>query len=107
MGIAHTRLDLLSNELQQEVHRVAEIMVWTAIALLAGGIGLFVAALTIIFAVWDTHRLLASIAVTAVFFLGALVAGVVLMAKVRSKPRLLDATLTELAKDRAALLSKQ
>jgi uncharacterized membrane protein YqjE len=45
----------------------------------------------------------ASLAVTSAFFLIALVAGLVLRAKFRGKPRLLDATLTELAKDRATL----
>jgi uncharacterized membrane protein YqjE len=107
IAIAHTRVELLSTELQQEVHRAAEIMVWTAVALLAAGIGLFLLALVVIFVFWDTHRLLASIAVTAVFFLIAGVAGLVMRAKVRAKPRLLDATLTELAKDRASLMSKR
>jgi uncharacterized membrane protein YqjE len=107
IAIAHTRVELLSTELQQEVHRAAEIMVWTAVALLAAGIGLFLLALVVIFVFWDTHRLLASIVVTAVFFLMAGLAAFVMRAKVRSKPRLLDATLTELAKDRASLMSKR
>lgn len=107
IAIAQTRVELLSTELQQEIHRVAEIMVWTAVALLAAGIGLFMLALVIIFVFWDTHRVLASVAVTAVFFLIAAVAALVMRAKVRGKPRLLEATLTELAKDRATLMSKR
>jgi uncharacterized membrane protein YqjE len=106
VGIAQTRLELLSTELQEEVHRVAEIMLWAAVALLAAAVGLFLLALVIIFVFWDTHRMLASIAVTSVFFLIAASAGLVLAAKVRSKPPLLDATLAELKKDRASLLSK-
>ena len=57
IGIAQTRLELLSTELQEEVHRVAEIMVWATIALLAAGVGLFLLALVIIFVFWDTHRI--------------------------------------------------
>lgn len=106
-AIAHTRLELLSTELQEEMHRVAQIMVWTIIALLAAGIGLFLTALVIIFIFWDTHRLFASLAVTGAFFALAAVAGLVLRAKVRGKPRLLDATLTELAKDRDQLASRR
>lgn len=106
VGIAQTRLELLSTELQEEVHRVAEIMLWATVALLAAGVGLFLLALLIIFVYWDTHRVLASIAVTSAFFLIAAIAGLMLRAKVRSKPPLLDATLAELKKDRAALLSK-
>ena len=107
VGIAQTRLELLSTELQEEVHRVAEIMLWATVALLAAGVGLFLLALVIIFVFWDTHRLLASIAVTSAFFLMAASAGLVLRAKVRNKPPLLDATLAELKKDRASLLSKR
>jgi uncharacterized membrane protein YqjE len=106
VGIAQTRLELLTTELQEEMHRVAEIMLWATVALLAAGIGLFLLALVIIFVFWDTHRLLASIAVTSVFFLITAVAGLVLRSKVRSKPPMLDATLAELKKDRASLLSK-
>ncbi len=106
VGIAQTRLELLTTELQEEMHRVAEIMLWATVALLAAGIGLFLLALVIIFVFWDTHRLLASIAVTSVFFLITAVAGLVLRSKVRGKPPLLDATLAELKKDRASLLSK-
>lgn len=107
VGIAQTRLELLSTELQEEVHRVAEIMLWATVALLSAGVGLFLLALLVIFVFWDTHRVLASIAVTGVFFLIAATAGLVLRAKVRSKPPLLDATLAELKKDRASLLSKR
>ena len=62
---------------------------------------------SIIFVFWDTHRVLASVGVTSVFFLIAVVAGLMLRAKVRGKPPLLDATLAELKKDRASLLSKR
>ena len=107
IGFAQTRLELLTTELQEEIHRVAEIMVYTVVTLLAAGIGLFLLALVVIFAFWDTHRLAASIAVTASVFLVAVVAGLVLRAKVRAKPPMLDATIAELKKDRAALMSRR
>jgi uncharacterized membrane protein YqjE len=106
VAIAHTRLELLTTELQQEMHRVAEILVWTLIALLSAGMGLFLLALVVIIVFWDTHRVLASVAVTAVFFGIALVAGLVLGAKVRSKPPLLHDTLAELARDRDSLMKR-
>ena len=107
VGIAQTRLELLSTELQEEVHRVAEIMLWAAVALLAAGVGLLMLALLVIIVFWDTHRVVASIAVTGVFFGIAATAGLVMRVKVRSKPPLLDATLAELKHDRASLLSKR
>jgi len=102
-ALAHTRLELLTTEVQEEVHRVGEIMVWSLVAVLAAGIGLFLAALVVIFLFWDTHRLSASLAVTGAFFALALVAVLTLRAKVRARPKLLEATLAELAKDREQL----
>lgn len=103
VAIAHTRLELLTTELQEEMHRVAEILMWSFVALLAAGIALFLGALAVIFVFWDTHRLLASVAVTAAFFLIALGAALNLRSKVRNRPRLLESTLAELAKDRKQL----
>ena len=103
VAIAHTRLELLTTELQEEMHNIAEILMWSLVALLAAGIGLFLAALVVIFLFWDTHRLIASLAVTAFFFLLAVVAALTLRSKVRNRPKLLENTLAELAKDRKQL----
>ncbi|HVP71289.1 MAG TPA: phage holin family protein [Gemmatimonadaceae bacterium] len=103
IAIAHTRLELLTTELQEEMHRIAEVLMWSLVALLSAGIGLFLAALVVIFLFWDTHRLFASIAVTAFFFLLALTAALILRSKVRNRPKLLENTLAELAKDRKQL----
>ena len=103
IAIAQTRLELLTTELQEEIHRAAEIMVWTLVALLAAAMGLFLTALVIIFVFWDTHRVLASVLVASAFFVIALVALVMLLAKMRNRPRLLEGTLAELAKDREQL----
>lgn len=107
VAIAQTRLELLTTDLQEEMHRVAEILVWTLIALLAALIGLFLAALAVIFVFWDTHRLLAAVLVTSAFFVIAIAASIVLRAKIRTKPRMLDATLAELAKDREQLAGRR
>jgi uncharacterized membrane protein YqjE len=99
VAIVYTRLELLTNELQQEMYHVAGILVWTVIAILSAGIGLFLAALLVVFVFWDTHRLLASVSVTVAFFAIALISLLVLRAKVKSRPRLLEGTLAELAND--------
>jgi uncharacterized membrane protein YqjE len=106
IGIVQTRLELLSTELQEEVHRVAEIVIWSVVAFIAAGMGLLLLALAVIFVFWDTHRVVASIGVTSAFFALAVVAALVLRAKVRGKPPLLDATLAELKKDRDQLLNR-
>jgi uncharacterized membrane protein YqjE len=103
IAIAQTRVELLTTELQEEIHRAAEILVWTLVALLAAAMGLFLTALVIIFVFWDTHRVLASVIVASSFFAIALTALAMLRAKVRNRPRLLEGTLAELAKDREQL----
>ena len=107
IAIAQTRLELLTTDLQEEMHHVAGILVWTLIALLAALIGLFLGALAIIFVFWDTHRLFAAVAVTSAFFVIAAAAGIILRIKIRTKPRMLEATLTELAKDRQQLAGRR
>jgi uncharacterized membrane protein YqjE len=106
VSVAHTRLLLLTTELQEEVRQVARLLVWAFIALFAAMMGLFLGALTVIFAFWDTHRILASLLMTGAFLVIAAVAGLILRLNLKAKPPLLDATLAELAKDRDMLRSR-
>jgi uncharacterized membrane protein YqjE len=107
VGIAQTRIELLTTELQSEVRYSAEIIVWTLVTLLAASMGIFATALVVVVVLWDTHRLVASVSVIAFFFVSAVIAALVLRAKLRGKPRLLEATLAELAKDREQLERRQ
>lgn len=106
IAIAHTRLQLLTTELQEEVRQVGAILLWAFIAAFAAMLGLFLGALAVIFVFWDTHRIAASLAMIAVFVGIAIVAALVLAKKLRSKPPLLDDTLAELAKDRDNLKAR-
>ncbi|WP_221304097.1 phage holin family protein [Povalibacter uvarum] len=106
VAIAHTRLQLLTTELQEEVQQVAQMLIWSFIALFAAMMALFLGALTIIFAFWDTHRILAALLTTFGFLLIAIVGGLVLQRKLAAKPPMLDATLAELAKDRDQLRAR-
>jgi uncharacterized membrane protein YqjE len=101
--MAQTRLELLTTEVQEEVQRAASLLLWAFVALFTAGIGLFLAALVLIFAFWDTHRVLVSVLVTLLFFGTAVFAALQLRKQLRTRPRLLDATLTELARDRQHL----
>jgi uncharacterized membrane protein YqjE len=102
----HTRLELLTTELQEEVRQVGGILLWAFIAAFAAMMGLFLGALVVIFAFWDTHRIAASLAMVAVFVLVAIAAGLMLRHKLSNKPPLLDDTLAELAKDRDQLKAR-
>lgn len=99
LTIVRTRLELITVELQIEAQRVAILAVLAVVALFAAGIGLIFAAVTVILIFWDTHRVLAAFMVTGAFVGVSLVSGLVLLNKIRTKPRLLAATLAELAAD--------
>jgi len=106
MSVAQTRLELLTTELQEEVQRAAGLVVWAFIALLSTMIALFMGGLTIVFVYWETNRVLAAVLVTSAFMLFAIVAVGFLISKMNSRPRFLDGTLTELAKDSESLRSR-
>lgn len=106
VAMVQTRLELLTTELQEEIQRAAFVLLWAFVALFAAGIGLFLVALAVIFAFWDTHRLLAALIVTALFFVLSAVATRVLFKQLRGQPRLLQGTLDELSRDRDRLRSR-
>ncbi len=98
-----TRLELLSVEIQEEVHRTASMLLLGLVAVLAASAGVLFAGLTVIFAFWDTHRILASVLVTGGFFLVAMVAAFQLRSRLQSRPPFLQGTLAELEQDEGRL----
>jgi uncharacterized membrane protein YqjE len=103
LATAQTRVELLTTELSEDVERGIRILLWGFVALLAGILGALLAGITLILYFWDTHRLGAAVGVTLAFLLVAVVAGWVARERLREKPRLLDATRSELRHDVEAL----
>jgi uncharacterized membrane protein YqjE len=103
LATAQTRVELLTTEISEDVERGVRILLWGAVALLAGIMGLLLAGVTLIVYFWDTHRMGAALAVTLVFLAVAAVAAWVARDKLHEKPRLLDATRTELRRDVVSL----
>ena len=106
IAIAHTRLELLSTELEEEWLRLSSMLVWTLVALGCAGLGVVLATLFVVVVLWDTFRLLALGIPAILFILGAALAWLVVRGKARAKPRLFAASLTELSKDREELTSR-
>lgn len=99
LGLAHTRLALASAEFEEAVERLAEMLLWSAVALTLGVLALLLLALTVVIAFWDEHRLLAAGAVTLIGFLAAGAAAWRVRALTAERPRLLTDTLAELQRD--------
>lgn len=103
LAIAQTRAELLTTELQEEIARAATMLLAAFAALLAGVLGLLMIGLSIVVYFWDTHRLAATLAVSAVFVIGAIVCANIARSELRERPRLLHSTRTELERDVAEL----
>lgn len=103
LAVAQSRVELLSAEISEDLERGLRILVWAVLALMAGILGVLLAGLTVVVYFWDTHRMAAAVGVTVVFLAAAALAGLVLRVRLHEKPRLLDATRTELRRDVVAL----
>ena len=100
---AQVRLALLSNEIEQEKLRLFDALLWAGLALLLLGLGAVLLCAFIVVLFWDSHRLLALGALSALF-LGA---GLWLMQAARQRLQtpggLFSASAQELGRDRAGL----
>ena len=105
IDVGQTRLELLTLELQAEVRRAAGLLAIGFFTLFFAGMGCLLAGLSLIFAFWDSQRILVSLLVTAFFFLMASLGAWKLASQLRSKPPILGDTLSELRKDRDRLRS--
>ena len=103
IALVQTRLELITTELSAEVQRAVRVLVLAFVALLFGALGLLMLAVTVLVALWEGHRLLASAVITAVFLGVAAVAVWQVWRAMSRAPRLLEATLEELRRDRDAL----
>jgi uncharacterized membrane protein YqjE len=100
-----TRVDLFATELREDGERGLRLLAWAAAALLTAILGALMAGITLIIVFWDTHRVAAAVGVTVAFLAAAAACAAVFRRRLRDKPRLLDATRSELQKDVAAIRS--
>jgi uncharacterized membrane protein YqjE len=103
VSIVHTRLELLSNDVAEEREQLTSFLVLVMVALGCLGLGIVLLALLIVVVFWETHRLLALAGLTGLFLVAGIGLGWFAMHRVRTKPRLFEASLAELAKDRQHL----
>jgi uncharacterized membrane protein YqjE len=106
LAMAHTRLELLSTEIEEQRAWLGSMLVWTLVALFCAGVGVVLATLFVVMALWETHRLLALGIPAILFLLGGALAWMAVLGKARAKPRLFAASLGELSKDRKELTSR-
>jgi uncharacterized membrane protein YqjE len=105
VGMAHTRLELLSNDIAEEREHMASFLVWMLVALFCLGVGVVLLAILIAVAFWESHRLMALGGLTGFFLVAGAGVGGIALVKARNRPRLFEASLGELSKDHQNLTS--
>lgn len=106
VAMAHTRLDLLSADLEEDRDHLLSLTVTALGALFLLGIAVVLSALLLVIVFWDTHRILVLGLLAGVFLAAGLMAAVRVARLVRTKPRLFASSLSELFKDRQQLESR-
>ncbi len=103
VSIVHTRLELLSIDLEEDRERLLSLVVLYLAALFCLVVGLVIAIILVVFILWEAHRLLALSAVAGFFLLLGMAMWGLAMQKTKSKPKLFSASLKELVRDKEKL----
>ncbi len=103
LGILHTRLGLISVEVEEELTRFSSYLLWSLAALFSAGLAVLLSVLLVVAHFWDTYRVLTLFSLIFLFSAGALIVVWRLRQALRIKPRLLAYTLEELRKDTVSL----
>ena len=99
IGIVHTRLELLSTDLEEGRERLISLLAMTFVALFCLCFGMVLLAILIVVLFWDTHRMLVLSLLTGLFILTGSIIGAMAIRALKSMPRMFEASLAELVKD--------
>jgi uncharacterized membrane protein YqjE len=99
VSIAHTRLELLSTDLEEDRQHLLALVLMSLVALFSLLFGLILLAILLVVVFWDTHRLLALGSLAGFFLVVGIATCSFAIRKAKTKPRLFLASLLELFKD--------
>ena len=102
-SIAQTRLELLSLDVQIARSKFISLLVMIIGALFFLFFGLVMLALLIVIYSWETDRILALTLLTSGFLAVGVILAAVILQSLRTMPKLFEATISELQKDREEL----
>jgi uncharacterized membrane protein YqjE len=103
IALVHTRLELFTTEIEEEIHRAANILLWALVALFFGSLTVLMLAFTVIIIFWDDNRILAAALVTATFLLATVIFAFLARSHLKAKTRFMAASVEELKRDRESL----
>ena len=106
LGLVHTRLELLSNEIEEERARLQQIVLLAVLALFCTAIGVLLLTLLVVVAFWEQYRVTALALLALIYFLVAALAYAGVRGRAAAKPKIFSGSLAELAKDAELLKSR-
>ena len=105
-GVLHTRLALLSMEIEEDRLRMLSLLAMSAMAAFFLIVGSVLTIILVVFILWDEHRLVALFSIASLLILLGGVFGAIAIYKIKTKPKLFSASLAELKKDKDRLDSR-
>ena len=102
-SIAQTRLELISTDVQIARSKFISLLVMIVFALFFLFFGLVMLALLIVIYSWETDRILALTLLASGFLAVGVILAAVILQSLRTMPKLFEATISELQKDREEL----
>lgn len=103
LAVAQTRLELLSNEMEEERLRILQMLLYGSVTLMLFGLSLLMLTALLVMLFWDSQRLIVLAGFTALYLLGGLLALNALRRVTAERPKLFSASLAEMADDRGQL----
>ncbi len=105
-SIAQTRLELISTDVQIARSKFLSLLVMIVFTLFFLFFGLVMLALLIVIYSWETDRIFALSLLTTGFLAIGCILALVVMRALKTMPKLFEATITELSKDRQELAKR-
>lgn len=99
IAIIHTRLELISTDLEEGRERFISLLAMAFISLFSLCFGAVLLTILVVVVFWDTHRLLVLGSLTGLFLIVGAVLGAAVVRRLKSMPRMFEASLAELIKD--------
>lgn len=106
LAICHTRLELLSSEMEEEYLRIGQMLVYGSVALFCFGLAIMLLTVFVVVLFWDSYRLPVLGGLAALFFVAGLLLCSALRRMAREKSKLFSVSLAELDSDRDQLTSQ-
>jgi uncharacterized membrane protein YqjE len=103
IAIVHTRLELLSTDLEEDRERLMSLVTLSLVALFSLLIAVVLITITLVVAFWDSYRILALATTSGIFLIVGVLTWIAAIRNAKSKPKMFIASLLELVKDRQQL----